>query len=845
MMAQHDRTGGYAFDPDRLASEIPAEMAAAPRWLLWKSLPHRDASKKPRKVPFYADGSTRQGETDTAADWSRLATLAEVLAVAARGGYTGVGFALGPDGSGQVWQGIDFDALDQRPALAAMVERLPGYVERSPSGNGVHALGIGAPFAALGSNASGIEAYSSGRYFTVTGDALVTGPLVDLEPFVRDMLQPLHGGQSRRRDGEPGYVTESYFAKVNAKALAALDRWVPALLPKAALWRDGYRISSADLGRDLEEDLQITPEGIMDFGEERGRSPLDLVMDWGPAVDLVGAAQWLCDRLGVEPAALGYRPKRDRPPPASPDAYGIPTESAAKPGLRVVGGREADQRPRVEIESGRLPENTDDAIAHLMASDVDVFQHGSRLVRVGRWEADAGAVERPVGAGVLIDLSPEWLVDAMTRVIRFERYDKRSEKWVKTDCPTRVAKTLLSRVGEWPFAHLLGFVDSPTLDRTGRVVSAPGYDAASGLYLSNPPKMAPVPARISVEDRDLASKRLFALFETFPFASPADESALMALVLSAVLRRVLPAAPIGCISASTPGTGKSLLADCVAVLITGRRASVTALGKDGEELEKRLDSILLKGDALCCFDNVDRAVKSDVLCQVATQSHKTVRVLAQSRVVEAPTNVLLMMTGNNLTLLGDLARRSLVCTLDAGCERPELRAFERDAIEHMLTHRAAGIRWALMLAKAYLDAGCPDVGAAPYGSFEVWDRMVRRPLIWAGWPDPLGAAESMREQDQEFTGMGDFLSAWFDVFGTEPIYASDLLEKCLASRGEFGERYKPLYESAELVFGSLARVDAQGMGSRLRRWAGRIIGRKRLLRGERSKRGYPWRVELV
>ncbi|MCK7579275.1 MAG: hypothetical protein MZV65_28465 [Chromatiales bacterium] len=72
------------------------------------------------------------------------------------------------------------------------------------------------------------------------------------------------------------------------------------------------------------------------------------------------------------------------------------------------------------------------------------------------------------------------------------------------------------------------------------------------------------------------------------------------------------------------------------------------------------------------------------------QSHKSVRILAQSRIDESPTNVCLLMTGNNLTLLGDLARRSLVCTLEAGVERPELRAFARDAIEHVQRFRSRG-----------------------------------------------------------------------------------------------------------------------------------------------------------
>ena len=47
--------------------------------------------------------------------------------------------------------------------------------------------------------------------------------------------------------------------------------------------------------------------------------------------------------------------------------------------------------------------------------------------------------------------------------------------------------------------------------------------------------------------------------------------------------------------------------------------------------------------------------------------------------VETPMNALLFATGDNLTFSGDVIRRTLMCTMDAGCERPELRDFKTDA----------------------------------------------------------------------------------------------------------------------------------------------------------------------
>lgn len=168
---------------------IPAAMQNAPRWMLWRLLPNPKPGKKPIKKPFYANGWPRTS-TDTADDMGQLVTMDKAVRVLQAGGYTGLGFALGPDGTGGHWQGVDLDNLPERPELQAVV--LPGYTETSPSGRGRHAIGYGRAFQTLGSNTSGIEAYAAGRYFTVTG-ADPAGELCDLADFVESRLSPMHG----------------------------------------------------------------------------------------------------------------------------------------------------------------------------------------------------------------------------------------------------------------------------------------------------------------------------------------------------------------------------------------------------------------------------------------------------------------------------------------------------------------------------------------------------------------------------------------------------------------------------------------------------------------------------
>lgn len=106
-----------------------------------------------------------------------------------------------------------------------------------------------------------------------------------------------------------GGSPSDFFDRVKRAAMARLDAWVPALFPgaKHQPGTGAYRITSRQLGRDLEEDLSIAPNGIVDFGvadmgdpNEGKRTAIDLVMEHGGAPDARAACQWLCDRLGLD-----------------------------------------------------------------------------------------------------------------------------------------------------------------------------------------------------------------------------------------------------------------------------------------------------------------------------------------------------------------------------------------------------------------------------------------------------------------------------------------------------------------------------------------------------------------
>lgn len=114
----------------------------------------------------------------------------------------------------------------------------------------------------------------------------------------------------------------TFHQKVNALAMKAFATWVPELFPEAQPYKDGYRIPSASLGRELEEDISIVSKGIKDFGvadigdaRHGKRSPVALVAEWKETATTDEAANWLCKRLGVEPSAMGapvaHKPRAD------------------------------------------------------------------------------------------------------------------------------------------------------------------------------------------------------------------------------------------------------------------------------------------------------------------------------------------------------------------------------------------------------------------------------------------------------------------------------------------------------------------------------------------------------
>lgn len=145
---------------------------------------------------------------------------------------------------------------------------------------------------------------------------MLYAPTADAKPETAKVLplKPVGGAVATAGAGD---TERTFFRRVNDAAMGDFAAWVPVIWPEAKPYHGGFRVSSELLGRNLEEDISITPEGIVDFGvgdmgdpHEGKRTPISLVLEHvdrrDQPHDARSAAFWLCDQLGVAPESMGW-----------------------------------------------------------------------------------------------------------------------------------------------------------------------------------------------------------------------------------------------------------------------------------------------------------------------------------------------------------------------------------------------------------------------------------------------------------------------------------------------------------------------------------------------------------
>jgi hypothetical protein len=421
--------------------------------------------------------------------------------------------------------------------------------------------------------------------------------------------------------------------------------------------------------------------------------------------------------------------------------------------------------PRIDVLPNEAETVDQFEKAILARSDLPLFGRSGRLVRLQAVDGGSvvsSGVERPVGAVCIKDAEKPWLRDELSRSAEVYRFDKRTGAPVHSLVPTWVPEILMTRGDR--FLPLVGVIETPTLRPDGSVLTKPGYDPATRLFFAPSTNYPAVKDRPTIDDARAALSDLLLPLADFPFVAQSHRSTAVAAILSLLGRGAINGpVPMFTIGASTPGTGKSLLARVIATVGAGRAPASFPPAEDNAEWRKRIFSVALRGDPVVLIDNVTGELGSPALDQALTETEISDRELGANRVTSAPLRAVWMSTGNNVQLRGDLPRRVVPIELDAVSEHPEDRAdFSIRNLHTWVAERRARLTTAaLTVLRAFYVAGRPVPQWTPMGSYGAWEALVRGCVIWLGLADPLDGQKKIRHDATDAqTELRAVLDAW-------------------------------------------------------------------------------------
>jgi hypothetical protein len=436
--------------------------------------------------------------------------------------------------------------------------------------------------------------------------------------------------------------------------------------------------------------------------------------------------------------------------------------------------------PNIVVTDRELRDVSDDSIKALQAGNdtPSLYVRTGQMVRVVCDEQGRHSVG---------EVTEAHLRGRLTRCADFCRAWKSRDgnpRQAPTNPPLDVVRDILAlNPEEWQLPPLESVTESPILRPDGTVLSTAGYDAMTRVVYapSSDLKLPPIPD-VPISDEVIEAVSLVnEAIEGFPFVDQASRANAFAVLVTPIVRRAVKGnVPIALIDAPEAGTGKSLMAELVAIVHTGADAAMKpAPSHDDEEWRKTLSAVLMGGTPLTIFDNVTYRLDSGSLALAVTASTWTDRILGQSLTITVPQRTTWIVTGNNLMLGGDLPRRCYWIRLDARTPQPWQRSGFKiaDLKKWARDHRSELLAALLTVCRAWFSVGSPESKTPVLGSFEGWSKIVGGILGYAGIEGFLGNLEGLYEQsDPSKLQWESFLTAISEEYEDRPFTIHELVD---------------------------------------------------------------------
>ena len=237
-----------------------------------------------------------------------------------------------------------------------------------------------------------------------------------------------------------------------------------------------------------------------------------------------------------------------------------------------------EQGERTIIRVGADVHRVIDEAAETLTAHSGVYQRDGQLVQVLEAPEDEHFVlpGSPVVRAVPLSI----LRSMLSSVATYEKFNAKEKKWVKCMPPDAVTRGVLD-LGRWTgVRNLVGVVEAPAFRPDGSILSQPGYDARTGYVYTPSDQFPTVAERPTIEDATKARAELEEVFCDFPFDSPASRAVPLAALLTLLARPAIAGCTPGFVkTANTRGSGKTLTADVVSLIATGRIALAPIRGQ--------------------------------------------------------------------------------------------------------------------------------------------------------------------------------------------------------------------------------------------------------------------------
>lgn len=472
-----------------------------------------------------------------------------------------------------------------------------------------------------------------------------------------------------------------------------------------------------------------------------------------------------------------------------------------------------------------------------------IFVRSGQLVRIRQDESDSAIIEV---------LSESALRGYLSRCARFVAYVPGEREPKPTDPSVKLVKDIMALPG-WPeFQPITGIVTSPVMRADGSIHNWPGYDPETRTYYAGGLRLD-IPEKPTKEDAvECARYILNEVLCDFPFADEASKANVLAALLTVVTKNLVNGnTPLGLIDKPQAGTGASLIAEIVAEITTGTGACMEACPDTDEEWRKAITSILMRGPQIVVLDNLTDTLKAPKLSQMLTARTWSDRLLGQNRIIDLPQTAAWFVTGNNIQLAGDIARRSYWIRLNAGIAQPWLReGFRHPDIKAWVRENRADLLTCLMvMVRAWIVAGSEKWTGTKIGSFEEWSATIGGILHFASIDGFLDNATDLYDSaDQDVSQWDIFLGIWQSLERNDAITAAQLKRRLTDSRNpDINDNLGLQAEMPPEIIAAVEKKGAVALGLALKKRIDQMFPSGRMLTHEKDShtKGIKWLVKTV